>query len=405
MFSCLQSVQANAVCAAQASISGDPLTEGQLETISVPVSSVPAGGVSFNITGASTNSYSNSVQASRIGASLTYQATLNTAGLLGEYKVVPVINNASGQYSCDAKVEFFNVITGTEPTQPGPINCASMAGTWADAASGEPIFTWNVTDTNGRLSGTVSVNDPDCGNQVITLSKVTGAYNSSTLTYSLDATNSTTNSCGDSAYEQKLNGTIQANSCGLGSGTFSAIGGGSGSNTMAVSERVPSGENSVATGWLDQYGAVTKAQFNTTLSSNSAYNFGGRIVTETGADPSQGNDNCTYPGAPWKDKILTLAEEDSWNVQNDAQNGSYGPDLVGLSPSQIAYIQTFSPTLGSGTCTISYPQIMVINKETSSGTESYGAANSGSNTIKFSISKTSITVQRGSGTITRPFHF
>jgi hypothetical protein len=103
------------------------------------------------------------------------------------------------------------------------------------------------------------------------------------------------------------------------------------------------------------------------LLSTNGYNFGGRTVTEAGGSASQGSDNCTYPLAPWKNKMLTLATEDSWNVQNNGQNGNYGPDLVGLAADQVAYIQTFNPTLGSG-CTVSYPQIMVIDTETGTGT-------------------------------------
>jgi len=52
-------------------------------------------------------------------------------------------------------------------------------------------------------------------------------------------------------------------------------------------------------------------------------------------------------------------------VQSDDQYGSYGPDLVGLSADQVAYIQAFSPTLGSGR-SVSYLQIIIINKETGS---------------------------------------
>ncbi len=406
-----------ATCTTQVSVSSSPIAQGSSEIISVSISS-PATGVSFAITGASTNPYSNSIFATRVGTSLNYQATLSTSGLLGEYEIVPVINNSGTPYSCGGSVEFFNVITGTEPTQPAAIKCSSVSGKWTDAASGQANLVWTLTDNAGTISGNVTSQDP-CGNQ-LTWDNINGSYTSSSQTYKLTATGAASTSCagGFTPYDQVVNGTIQNGSCGLGSGTFQAGPGivsgppgtvaVSGNNTLTVTERIPSGEKSnvtnTAADWLDQYGAVTKAQFNISLSSPSGYSFGGRTVTETAGSSSQGSDTCTYPGAPWGGKILTLATQDQWNVQNSGQNGGYGPDLVGLSADTVAYIQAFNRSLGSG-CTISYPQIMMINKETASGTEAYGATNSGNNTIQFTVTPTSISVQRGNATITRPFHF
>ena len=100
-----------------------------------------------------------------------------------------------------------------------------------------------------------------------------------------------------------------------------------------------------------QYGTVTTAQFNVALSSSRGNNFGGRTVTETNGTPAQGSDNCSWSGAPWWNhglgRMLTLASNDSWSVQNDGVSGSYGPDLVGLSADLAAYTQAYSPNVGS----------------------------------------------------------
>lgn len=100
--------------------------------------------------------------------------------------------------------------------------------------------------------------------------------------------------------------------------------------------------------------------------------------------------------------MLTLAATDSWNVQSTGQNGGYGPDLMGLSADMIAYIQNFSPTLTQTGCNVHYPQIMAINKETASSGNDPSYA---TNTLTFSVTPTSISVQRASTPITRTFHF
>ena len=105
------------------------------------------------------NPYSNSVSATRIGTSLTYQATLNTGGLLGEYKVVPVIDNSGTPYSCTDRVEFFNVVTGTAPSQPGAINCASMTGT--PALPAKPSVNWYLTKHKWAIA-VMLLCDPHC---------------------------------------------------------------------------------------------------------------------------------------------------------------------------------------------------------------------------------------------------
>lgn len=404
------------VCATQASVSS-PITAGQTEVISVTLSSGASEPVTFSITGATTNPYSNSIAATKVGNSATYQATLSTNGLLGEYKIVPIVNNAA----CSNATNFFNISTGTEPSQPGSINCASMTGRWTDAASGQPDLFWSLVDSGGDLSGTATSQD-SCGN-TITWNKVAGTYNAARQQYTLTATGAASHSCGGETYtpqDQIVTGTVQQLSCGLGSGTFQAGTGIvsnppgtvnlSGPNALTIPDRIPDGENTIVTNtqadWLDQYGRVTTAQFNMDLSSSAGYNFGGRTVTETPGLPSQGSDDCTYQGAPWA-KMVTLnvvAPYPSWNVQDNGKNGNYGPDLVGLTADQVAYIQAFNTTLGSG-CTVSYPQIMEIDSETENPPSKYGSSDNGNNTITFTVSPTSISVQRGSATVTRPFHF
>ena len=93
-------------------------------------------------------------------------------------------------------------------------------------------------------------------------------------------------------------------------------------------------------------------------------------------------------------------------MQTDNANGYYGPDYVGLGGDVVAYIQQFSPTVqSSGSCTIQYPQKMVINIETGSGTEAYGGEQSGYNQIVFIVTANDIRVGRGNASQSRIFHF
>lgn len=281
-------------------LSPDPVKQGQSITFLVPVSASSGEqySVSFAITGANINPYSDSVAAALYGSS--YRATLGTSGQLGEYKVQTVIGSSGASYNCGNSKDFFNVITGTEPNQPGAAKCASMTGTWTDVASGQPNFVWSITNTGGNISGSVTTTGT-CGEQIKW--QAGGAYDSSSQTYKLTGANGNpaTASCNGYTYatlDQIANGTIGAGSCGLGSGSFKAGIGivssppgtvtTSGSNTFTVAERIPNGESSsvaqtssTPSGWLDQYGSSTTAEFNASLSSPSGYNFGGRVVTET----------------------------------------------------------------------------------------------------------------------------
>jgi hypothetical protein len=135
------------------------------------------------------------------------------------------------------------------------------------------------------------------------------------------------------------------------------------------------------------------------LTAGSNTDFGGRLVQETSASPTQGSDNCWIAGSPYP-KSLTLAQGAQWPVE---QGSSYGVDWVGLAPSQMGWYQLYSPNAQTANgCTIQYPQIMVINKETAGSppTETYTT-----NQLIFTINQTQISVKRGNATATRILHF
>ena len=170
----------------------------------------------------------------------------------------------------------------------------------------------------------------------------------------------------------------------------------SGNNTLTVAERVPTGENSAfSTFEQDDYGDPTIAAFNMTLGTKQPdVNFGGRVVYETNPQGATGSDSCWFAQAPFP-KATSLAQFDSWNVQNDNISGSYGPDYIGLDGNEVAFYQTYSPSmLSPGNCTIQYPVQMVINKETVAQgapvvTETYGGPQTGYNQIVIVISRVS----------------
>ena len=93
-------------------------------------------------------------------------------------------------------------------------------------------------------------------------------------------------------------------------------------------------------------------------------------------------------------------------MQTDIAHGYYGSDYVGLGGDVVAYIQAFSPALeATGAFTIRYPQKMVINTETGSGTEAYGGQQTGYNQLVFTISGSHFSVARGNASQSRVFHF
>ncbi len=59
-----------------------------------------------------------------------------------------------------------------------------------------------------------------------------------------------------------------------------------------------------------------------------------------------------------------------------------------------------------GTCTIQYPQEMVINVEgAGTGTEPYGENESGMNELEFTVNPNQVIVSRGGITQAETFHF
>jgi hypothetical protein len=167
--------------------------------------------------------------------------------LLGDYEVSPIaFRNAIPSY-CAATNFVFNVGLPAPPTPPQQ-NCISMAGYWTDVASGQPNFYWNLDHgTFNYPVGTVTAAG-SCG-QTITW----GVGGNVTQAYSLLGSNGSpsSQSCGGNTYvprNQQIQGNLSTNgSCGLASGTFSAVNPNNpsdfltGSNTLKVNERVPAG--------------------------------------------------------------------------------------------------------------------------------------------------------------------
>ena len=247
---------------------------------------------------------------------------------------------------------------------------------------------------------------------------VTGSYYDAG-TYNIYGTNATpaTFMCNGSNYttlNQYLNGSLKSGgSCGLGSGIYEGSIPSSGtvvingSNTMTAMERIPSGESTSFSNWGDSYGFPTTAIFNMVLTGSQGMNFGGRSVTETAPSGTLGSDTCWWSGAPYPRPFRQLATQDTWYVQTDTANGYYGPDCVGLSGDLVGYLQLYDPAVLSPpySCTIQYPQKMVINVETGSGTEAYGGQQTGYNQIVFTVAQSQISVARGNASQARIFHF
>jgi hypothetical protein len=103
----------------------------------------------------------------------------------------------------------------------------------------------------------------------------------------------------------------------------------------------------------------------------------------------------------------SLATNSIWFVQNNNNYGTYGIDYVGLAGATIAWIQQYSTILATGaSCTVTYPQKMLINSETGAGQESYGSNNQGYNYLVFTVTPTLISVSRGNASSgMRQFHF
>ena len=398
-------------------VAGDPSAQGGLVKLSLPVAG--SSSVGFTIKGFSVNPYSITVPASRIGISSVFQAQLNTGSppLLGEYSVTPNIPGAAA--SCTTDLDFFNVVLSSPP-QAGAVACSSMTGNWTDSAPGLiGLGNWSLTDILGTISGTLTA-PPGCSGQQFTYT-ASGSYSPSTQTYSLSYSNGTPSqyACGGVTYTPVYSGVSAGtlSSCGVGAGSYAqydVTGTQTSNDTLTVSERIPTGEGSTFAGWADAYGRPTTAIFNMSLFTGpSLYNFGGRNVAETvpSTVPSgyAGADSCYWSGAPWPLPFTSLATQDSWQVQTGLLNGDYGPDYVGLGPTIVAYIQAFSTALKSASsCTIQYPQAMVINSETSVGNEAYGGPQSGMNLLIFTITPSTVLVSRG-GTSDpsgpRSFHF
>ncbi len=279
-----------------------------------------------------------------------------------------------------------------------------MTGVWSDSASGQAIVTWNLTQTSGApvyqaVSGTAT-SPSVCGGQITW--NVSGKYELSEYSIYASGGSPATAACNGQTYttlNQYIYGTLEA--CGLGLGSFSATVPSSGTivlsgnNTLTVAERVPTGENSAFSTEQDDYGDPTIAAFNMTLGTKQPdVNFGGRVVYETNPQGATGSDSCWFAQAPFP-KATSLAQFDSWNVQNDNISGSYGPDYIGLDGNEVAFYQTYSPSmLSPGNCTIQYPVQMVINKETVAQgapvvTETYGGPQTGYNQIVIVISRVS----------------
>jgi hypothetical protein len=313
-----------------------------------------------------------------------------------------------------------------------------MNGTWADTLTPAEVTNalWNgLTSGSGNAISGSSLTLSLC-NQNFIYSTVSGSYNPANGSYVLNASNPSpgTYVCSGHQFNTinlssagnllSASGGNQAGQCGSGTGVFTGT---SQVSERLTTERIPAGESSAgppAAMWGDAYGYPTSGIFNMTLTSpsGSAYNFGGRWVQEQNPAPGDptvptsytGTDGCYWPNGPWKTQITKLAQPNSpWNVQSSSSGGTYGPDYIGiLSPEIVAIVQAGNPTVSAGgSCTIQYPQKMVINQESviqpnpATLTEPYGSAGSGVNLLQLTVSPTSVTVGRGNVTEIRTFHF
>jgi hypothetical protein len=118
---------------------------GITETFSF--ASARATSLYFAVVGATSNPYNNQVTSPSPASPFT--ATLDTTSLLGLYKVTPVATNAYGTSTCNERANVFTI--GSSATAPtgSQDQCESMTGSWTDTSSGQPTFTWTLTEAQG----------------------------------------------------------------------------------------------------------------------------------------------------------------------------------------------------------------------------------------------------------------
>ncbi len=394
-----------------------------------------ASSVAFQVNGSNLNPYSGQpIQGTQSGSSSTWAVSIPTGNLArGGYSVTPIVTVSGAAVSCTAKMGFFTVGIGA-PLPLGPVNCASMTGTWLDQPSNSPNnVSWTLVDQSGAISGyataILSGGNGCTFSPVWSISGSLSSYKSQTQQYTLYAASpSPPSGCDGSIVADgfvQSAGTFQAGLpyCGLGSGTFTSqsVPNGLG-DTVTVAERIPQSENGSFSNWNDQYGYPASATFNMTLLSSGGDLpvFGGRDVgeyrptaAETAANGLSASDGCYWLGAPWDPSTFTrLAETVTWSVQVQGNASVYGPDYVGIYPNTLGYIQHYAPVLQAGpnaSCVMQYPQKMQINMETTaqlSAREPYGVANHGFNLIQFTVTPTTIQISRGNATtVAKTFYF
>jgi hypothetical protein len=423
-----QTVQIPLTCGTTALLVNDVNPPGSTPVIA-KLKPSGASAVVFNIGGTNLKAYAAQVPGVRVPGTQTFQASIPSGNLLGPYSITPVISNTLGaQLNCPKDIFTVDV---SNPPPPGPVACPSMTGNWTDSVQGQTNLYWSITDTQGVLSG-YATSTGVCNVQ-IKWNVTSSTYSNHTYVLNGENPNPPSYECnGQTAVERvQYESGILNNSCTIGTGEDNEFGPGGGifANTLTVAERIPAGEVSAFVaptgnspgGWQDQLGFPTVASFNMTLNiaqGSLPYDFSGRTVQELRPTAQQtpqgyaGNDGCTWPGAPWFNEsgpFTQLGTTDTWNVQENNANGSYGPDYLGFYPDVVGIIQNFAPTMTTSpyTCFIQYPQLMVINNETAgTAPEPYGMPSSGLNLLLFTFTPNTVTVSRGGGTTgERVFYF
>jgi hypothetical protein len=204
---------------------------------------------------------------------------------------------------------------------------------------------------------------------------------------------------------ETLGGLASCNSA-FGSATYAPylqLTGGNFPNTWSRPATAPDGETSPFTEWDTADGLDVAAEFSPILKSTAYLVFGGRNIIETqvgGAcdptQPGQNCDTCYFKNSEYAGYALTPG--DGWQAQDD---NTYGIDYIYVTPSAVAYLQTYGPANWAGrtSCTFTATQQMQISTDRTDW-QSYGALNSGGpNTVAITINaaanQAGVTISRG----------
>jgi hypothetical protein len=243
----------------------------------------------------------------------------------------------------------------------------SLSGQWVDSFN----LTWKLSEDNsGKILGTVTGNCPP------SLWVATG--DAGGKAFALVAHNpDSNNGCVGFQYRMTFSGSSTAQ------GTWVNLdGNGSGSVSMSKTCAVATGEITAFDRWDTD---PTLGRWKQTLTSSEGLNFSGQTVQESNA--GSGIDGCWFKGSAFAP--FNTITGSTWTVNAD---NTWGDDFVGWLSTAVIYYRAH----GRAPCGTSFLQQMTM-KCTDGSFLKYGPIN----TLKGSMTGTTVTSGRAGGTATR----